>query len=37
VPANETSGVANDGIIGWLDLSTYYDAHPNTGSNVTDC
>jgi M6 family metalloprotease-like protein len=35
-PAAETSGVANDGIIGWLDLSAYYDAHPNPGSTVSD-
>jgi M6 family metalloprotease-like protein len=36
VPAAESSGTANDGIIGWLDLSPYYDAHPNPGSNRTD-
>ena len=32
----KASGTANDGVIGWLDLSTYYAAHPNPGSTVSD-
>jgi M6 family metalloprotease-like protein len=36
VPAAESFGTANDGIIGWLDLSAYYSGHPNPGSSVTD-
>ncbi len=35
-PAAESSGTPNDGVIGWLDLSPYYAAHPNPGSTVSD-
>ncbi|MGA9397200.1 MAG: M6 family metalloprotease domain-containing protein [Anaerolineaceae bacterium] len=34
VPAAETSGTANDGVVGWLNLSAYYSVHPNPGSTV---
>lgn len=33
VPANETHGTANDGVIGWLSLSSN---HPNTANNTDD-
>ena len=35
-PAAESSGTADDGVIGWLDLSPYYAGHPNPGSTVSD-
>jgi M6 family metalloprotease-like protein len=35
-PANESSGVVNDGIIGWLDLSAYYSSHPNPWGPYTN-
>jgi M6 family metalloprotease-like protein len=36
VPAEETSGTINDGIVGWLDLGAYYETHPNPGSTVSN-
>jgi M6 family metalloprotease-like protein len=36
VPAAETKGTVNDGIIGWLNLSAYYTEHPNPGSSITN-